>query len=194
MVKPNLKLNESRPPTLPRWDDRATLERFWQYINWLTTYDMFQEAYDLARALPSMIEEVSGFEQNYPEFYQAYQEIIIQAEGVALPLLPEKEILGLMEKNFVFLLGIKDLDLMDKLKAAIMKIGFLDQRDVFKKSLREALSKNEEKLTSQELSINDKKQPPTVANWLRDYNINVGIEPADKVILAQYLTTYQTFF
>ncbi len=64
-----------------------------------------------------------------------------------------------------------------------------DETEEFQKELLTTLLNNEEKLTDDKIEINDEKVEPTVANWLKDYNIFVGEEKITSTVKkAQYFT------
>lgn len=167
----------------------AVLERFKKYIKYLTTFDFIDKAYRLMKVLNLLIGKTANFEKEHSNLYQDYQRIILQASAVALPFLSDDKIKEILEYHLVELLDIDDLDLLDKLKAKMVRILMHEDRDVFKRELRAALTRNKQEITVKNIliDIDKSQQKPTVANWLLDYGDKFGAAPVDQIKISEYL-------
>jgi len=154
-------------------------------------YDQFREAYDLAKTLEQSINKVKGFKEKSYELYRSYQEIIIKLKWIGLPIMTEGMAIDYFQNHFTKIFSIPDYDfdnLWRKLGSILLIIMNFTERDKFKKKLTWALLNNQEKITSRELMINNQRRPPTVGNWLLDYNSNLGTGVVDNLKRVQYFS------
>jgi hypothetical protein len=61
----------------------------------------------------------------------------------------------------------------------------------FKQSLQNALFSNQENLTDKYVILDNRNQPPTVANWLKDFITMQGTNNFNELMLSQYLIRSQ---
>lgn len=149
--------------------------------------DRFREAYDLSKILSSSIDVIKGFKDRNHDLYLEYKDIINELRWVGLPIMTEEGVINMFQFHFTVIFKLPDYDLWEKLRVNLLKIIILDDRDKFKKQLRDALLKNEEKITSQRLIIDDQKKDSTISNWLVDYNRTLGTGGASGLARTEYL-------
>lgn len=149
--------------------------------------DRFREAYDLSKLLSTSLDNIKDFKAKNYNLYIEYQRIINQLSWVGLPIMTEEMVVNMFQHSFTSVFEVPGYDIRSKLKAVLLGIVVLDDRDKFKKQLRDALMKNEEKITSQRLIIDDLKKDPTVSNWLTDYNKILGTGPVEGLARTEYL-------
>ena len=99
----------------------------------------------------------------------------------------EVNILDLFKSHYTIIFRIPNFDIWAKLKHVLLGIIPLDERDKLKKQIREVLLRNQEKLTDKKFVIDNQKKLPTVANWLIDYNKNLGTGEISNLAKTQYL-------
>lgn len=155
--------------------------------------DYVQEANWLVRNFGQAMLKIPKFEENYPTIFKQYQELINKCSFTALPVLPEDEILFLIENHFTTVFEIIKIyefyDLWEKVEAKLVGMLRYEDRDAFKRKLRDALLKNNELITEKNIVVNEKEVEPTIANWLKDYNSSLGVGPVEKLKQAQYLSS-----
>ncbi len=149
--------------------------------------DSFQEGYDLAKSLKLSIDK-DNFKAELPELYKEYYLISIRLAWLGLNIMKEADVRDMFQYHFSKIFRIPDYDIWQKVRTILISIIILSDRDRFKKSLRDALLNNKEKLTFQKLKIGNEEKEPTVGNWLLDYTRNLGGGIADKLKFSQFLT------
>jgi len=154
--------------------DSAEVERV---ANFIIAYDMMKEAYLL-------------YTKNAQQNTKSAKDDALMAKlkWVGLPKLKNDEVVELFSKHFTDIFKIDGYDVWDKLKQNIIFNVLYEERDGFKEKIKKALLKNEEKLTEKKIVINGKEHSATVANWMKDYNVAVGIKPVDLEKQSRYLT------
>jgi len=155
--------------------------------------DEFVEAYRLSSDLLSILRENKDFKQNYFDLYKQYALAIVKLRWVALPLIREEEVINLFQNHFVKSFYVADYNIFYKLRATLLGIVGLDNRDNFKKQLISSLLKNQESISTKKIIINQLTKEPTVSNWLLYYDSEVGNLKTDKLKKAQFLSNNQNF-
>lgn len=158
-----------------------------QIFNEVAYADDFLGAHRLSNELTKYFETDKEFKNEYHELYVKYALVIIKLRWLGLQIVKEERIIDLFQYNFTKIFGIPDFEIWERLKRVLVAIPYLPYRDEVKQKIRTALVKNNEKLTSQKFIINNEIKDATVANWLKDYQLQVGIGVADKLIKSQYL-------
>lgn len=148
----------------------------------------FREAYDLAKELTGAIDRIKNFKESDYELYIKYRDIIIKLRWVGLPIMTENMVERMFKYHFTKIFLIPEYDLWLKLRTVLLGINILDERDIFKKKLRDALLNNQEKITKKRLIINNQEKDSTIANWFYDYNKTLGTGRASTLARTQYLT------
>ncbi len=161
--------------------------RFERYI--LLSNDV-KEAEGFVRLLQPILEDNPDFEREAPEIAERYWTVVVKCKFIALALLSYEEIVDLFEKNFTGLFLMPDYyDLMERLRIKFLAMPLYEDRDAFKKRLREAMFRNKEFITPDTmLKEGETEKPPTVENWLRNYIAAVGIQPVESIKKTEYLT------
>ncbi|MDP3244149.1 MAG: hypothetical protein Q8M83_00640 [bacterium] len=155
-----------------------------------------KEAWEFAKWLKPLFEDASKFPQlnrEDPELADFYQDIFKKCQFIALHLWTPEEIEELFETSITTIFKLPDYFLLwERIRVRLLAIPEYEERDNFKKRLRDALLRNKELLTEESLiKGDDKNNRPTVENWLRDYIVAVGIEPATAIKRSEYLTKNQ---
>jgi len=157
------------------------------YIKHLMTFDLISEANDVRKYLPVLLKQNSNLAKSHPDYYKQYEKIIVLTQFIALSFLSRKAIIDLFETRLADALREPDIILEDKIEAKLLAILF-EERDVFKRELREAMLRNNQPLTSKNIVIDGESQRATVGNWIKDYNKIVGAEIASQIDRVEYLT------
>ncbi len=145
------------------------------------------------RTIEDAISRIPKFEDDYPDISKDYEKILNQCRFVALPIISKNEIIELLDSNFLKVFDLMKLnefyDIWEKIKAKLVTMLQYEDRDVFKKQLREALMRNNEHITSKKIIIGEDNVEPSIGSWIRDYNISLGLKTVDRVKQAQYLSS-----
>lgn len=171
---------------IPDFTQNETLTRFQKYLEYLYNFDMAEEAFTLVNSLPTFLAEIPDFEANHPYLFEEYQKILKSAKILAANFLLPEEIIEIFRANLLVALRQKFPDFWEKIDFKMVTFLMHEDRDKFKEKLRKAMEENQEKIGNFDLEINEKKMPPTVANWLIDYKVNLGEEGADRLKLVDY--------
>lgn len=153
--------------------------------------DKFREAYDLSKYLSSSLDGVKNFKDKNFDLYSEYKDLINKLRWVGLPIMIPDNVVKMFQYHFTVIFKIPEYDIWSKLRTVLLGILVLNERDKFKKQLRDALIKNEEKITGQRLIMNNLKKDATVANWLADYNQTLGTGKINGLARTEYLVNGQ---
>jgi hypothetical protein len=163
------------------------IAEFDQVFNYIVFGDAVGEAKKFATILSEILAKNPELQKNNPSLFAIYNDYLIAAKYVAIFDLEDQEIVQLLVDNFDFVLNHPEYDLERKIAYKIRSINDLEQRDTFKDKIRKALLNCHARLGKVKITVNDLDQEATIANWLKDYYIKVGIEKADSLKINEYL-------
>lgn len=172
---------------MPGRRDMDEISMLNQVFDYIVSADAVGDAKRFMAVISEALAQDPELEKQDLSLFQAYSRYLIAAKYVALFDLDETEIERLLKENFDFVLNNPDYDLNAKIRFKVRSIRDLDERDAFKNKVREAMLKCRARLGGKKLIINGAEHEPTVANWLKDYYIKVGIEKADSLKINEYL-------
>jgi hypothetical protein len=150
------------------------------YMEALITSRNMQYAYQMVVDFNHELEHFK-IDVSHPDVAKQYRVLLARLEWIALPLLPERAMLAMLETRLREALSIDGHDLWRTLETFLVNIDDIQERDVVKKRMRDALYRNVEVLTTSTVRVGEKESRGTVMNWLRFYNREVGTEKLDKV-------------
>lgn len=139
-----------------------------------------KKAFGLSNSLKQVFDENKNELQKTVEVYEFYKRVIIKLKFIALPLLEVEDILNLVENYFTWQLRITDYNFLEKLKSKLIFTNIFAERDKIKEKIKNSLLKNTE-IISKNATIK------TIAGWLKDYNVKLGMEIVDKLKRTEYL-------
>lgn len=121
------------------------------------------------------------------ETVNLYHNLIIETKCVLLHLLTEKEIEEIFESHFLF--GWKlGIDFLNRLAIKIFStIPFLENRNIFLKSLRQVLLKNKEMFGTLQITVEGKTTLPYLSLWLKDWENMYGKNWHSQFQISEYL-------
>lgn len=160
-------------------------EQLKEYIN-SAKEAMISNDVPAARRLASAISEYvkqKGFKRTDQELFARYSAIIAKLKWVALPLLKKEEVFSLFDVSFEEALDMPFLNLKDKLTEAMFGLYELEERDVWKKEIKDIVNRNQATLTKTNLKSGKRG---TVENWVRNYVSAIGLAIADPVKFENY--------
>ena len=178
-IRPKLAYNISRLERIPELVRDVVVPQNllkWGYVLLLGIEDLFHDHPELSK--------------DHQEVYQRLDESVIHLKYLCLFRLKEKEIIDLMQYHFVEVFDMPDYSLWNYLAIKISSIVFFEDQDVFKDRVRRAIITNKQYLTKERPVLNNIEQPPTVANWIRDYTRAAEGE-SNTLSLLEYLQQSQ---
>lgn len=126
---------------------------------------------------------------NTPDMRDEYEKMLAMAQFVCLSAINERDIIALYETKILEALMIENYDAIAKVRGKLLSTPDFSERDVLRRKLREALTRNIERIGAQKITINDGKVEPTIGQWLRKYSGVVGATPVSSVQLNQFLSS-----
>ncbi len=153
--------------------------------------DRFLEAFRLARDLEKALITKKEIKNSNKILYNEYWKIIDMLKWIGVQIVTPEGLRELLEYKFTKIYKIPDLnytELWRKISVVLLGVLILDKRDEVKVNLRKALLDNKEFVTKSDILVNGIVVKPTVGNWLKDYNILLGIAVVEKIKRTQYLT------
>jgi len=177
--------NKQSQVSQPDYTDGKIFDEIKKYISHIITFDLVNEAYNINKSLPSILAKIPDFEKKFSNLKERYDNIVLKASFVAIPLLHEQKIIDVFEKNFKEVLDIPDIIIEDKIEAKLVSM-LHEQRDGLKEKIRGAMERNTQKISEKNVNTGGQIKEPTIGNWVRDYVSHVGIKPADSVEKQQY--------
>ncbi|MBI2415220.1 MAG: hypothetical protein HYV33_00990 [Candidatus Kerfeldbacteria bacterium] len=124
-----------------------------------------------------------SFRVDFPEQAKEIDRRLIESRWVALPVLENPMVLDLFQQHLTELMTLQehyDLDnegdltvfefiITERLREKLVDIRIFEERDAFKKQLVEALSNNDEVITSAKFFRGLRETRPTTRHWLAEY-------------------------
>jgi hypothetical protein len=156
-------------------------------VNNIILSDSIEDAKKLYYVLKRVFDNNPDFEEIDKELYKLYYYFFISLKFVIIFDLEEDEIVNLISNKFGFVLRHPDYDLDTKLRYKIKSMYGAEARDSFKKRIRQALLECKTHLGKEKIIINNQYHEATIANWLKDYYVKVGIKKVDAIVLNEYL-------
>jgi len=169
-----LNLNDSKILEAVKWHAERT-----------ALFDLFGRAHQIVLKLPKFLLETPA---ERPDDQLEYQNVLVRAKFIALPLLREADIIDLLQSSFALAFELPNYDIWAKLKNKLISMPVFEERDVLRKKIREALLANDQVLTKENLVLDGKSVKGTVKNWLTDYHRTAGgAGEISALQLSQYL-------
>lgn len=86
-----------------------------------------------------------------------------------------------------FLFEISDLEMLEEFNQKTLV--FMDEDSLAQNDFFKSLMSNQELISRNPIIIENKKEDPTIANWLKDFIKEKGSDFFDELVLAEYLAT-----
>jgi len=154
---------------------------FTKALDNIVLYDEADKALELSGILEKALDDNATLLQTRPDLINFYKDSLTKLKLICLPAQPDKEVLDLFKKNFILMLSWPDYDLLGKLKAKLINIDIVSERDKFKEDLKKITLENSEIITSS-------SPLKTIKDWLKDYLLKTGLDNQDSLKKAQYLS------
>ena len=128
-----------------------------------------KEGYRLLRGIELLFHEHTEFSRLHSELFQELNHALVLLKFFCLNRLNEKELLDLIQNHFVDLFEIQGYDLENKFKQKLLTMLYFIDQDELKEKVKRVLLLNKQHITKGRPVFHAIEQPPTVANWLKDF-------------------------
>ena len=176
----------TNPTTQQELNDPKLITKLDQAFQHIISADDVGEAKRFLEILEEIFSLNPDFKKHNPDLYELYHRYFVAAQFVTLYELPEKRVLQLLQEEMSFVLEHPDYDLGRKVGYFIRGILNLEHRDEFKNKIREILLGNKATFGDKRIVISGQNVEPTIANWLKDYYIQVGMDKVDPLKVNEY--------
>ncbi len=142
-----------------------------------------RDAFILSRRLKEKIAED-------PSLREIYKEIVPQLDFIAIGYLNKEEIVKLIKDHFGILLNFPfdSLRPFDLIRHKFSQLPFIEH-ELLRVEISKALKENENVITKNPIILEKRGEvPPTVKNWLIDYDIRLEGKPDRAMARTEYLT------
>lgn len=169
-------------------ENNYTIQEIKRAVSEFSEYDNARGAYEYYKGLKDFMEK-TNLRQADPKLYSNYYEYLVRLKFIALNFFDDwREINELLKNHFEAAYKIKYYDLWNKIKINLLTIPDLDKRDKIKDELKKILLDCDRAVIDNNKYKENKDLPTTVAEWLKDYIVNLGIDKIDNLKRVQYLT------
>lgn len=167
--------------------EQLSQEKFKKIAEEVILTEDISRARNLIVKLENLLKERPDLSVSQPQLYQYLQDILIKLKFVALPTLSDQKVFELIREHLLEAL-IAEINIERILEINLRSIP-ITFRGEFKREVRQSLKENQQKLGSQSLIIEGKPtpQPPTLKNWLLDYDRQMDIRKHSELEREQYL-------
>jgi|GEM_PF-1248709 len=156
----------------------------------ILVHDLIGSAQQMISVIEGLMARFPDLKKNAPEAFPIYLNSLQKAKFVCLFDLNEKEILSLLKEKFDIPLAHLDVyDLQRKLSFKLQSIPDLSARDEFKEKIKENFLACQLRLSDNKIKTGNSLEEPTVANWIKNYYTQVGLDSADSFEQSEYLST-----
>ena len=160
------------------------------FLKNVVKFEYVEEAFALFKNYQEFLATNPDFSNTDPDLFKMYSELMVLAKFVAIPMLGDEEIINLFKDHAVEVINIPDrLSLWKKLRAKLVAVGELSDRDVLKEKIKEALEQNNQNFLVDSIKIGGELLPASVSNWLKNVNVEVGRQKADPFKFNEYIVS-----
>lgn len=164
-----------------------TIKEAERRIDIFSEYNASKEAYLYYKELKEYV-AANHLKETNPDLHEQYYKLLVKLKFLSLNFFDDWEnIKNLLKSHFELIYELKDYNLWDKIKIQLQTIPSLDDRDRIKEELKKVLLNCGRYIIDKNKYEKYNNFPFSVADWLRDYNINLGAKEVDNLQRTQYL-------
>ncbi len=155
-------------------------------VNDFIKFNYAKEAYQYYKVLKLYIK--NNNKNINPDSINKYKKLLVKLKFLSLNFFDDwNEINDLLKNHFEIIYDIDYYDIWEKLKINLAVIYDLDERDKIKKQLKNTLLNCDRNILQRKKYDKFINFPLSVQDWLKDYNVNLGIKEVDNLKRTQYL-------
>jgi len=174
-----------------KWNfsDKETREKIKQEIAQGFFYhpDELKKWHKIRKGLEEFLKKKINLKETDFPVYEECVDLLNKAKWFSSSLLPSDEFVNLFRQGLSYILSEKTYPLKKSISLFLIDIPLLSSRDEYKTKIREAMFLNEEKITSEKIIVNNKSLEPTIGNWLKFYDMEVGAGAVEKLKTLEIL-------
>ncbi len=174
-----------------KWNfsDKETREKIKQEIAQGFFYhpDELKKWHKIRKGLEEFLKKKINLKETDFPVYEECIDLLNKAKWFSSSLLPSDEFVNLFRQGLSYVLSEKTYPLKKSISLFLIDIPLLSSRDEYKTKIREAMFLNEEKITSEKIIVNNKSLEPTIGNWLKFYDMEVGAGAVEKLKTLEIL-------
>jgi hypothetical protein len=164
------------------------IEEVEKKIEILEDYNDYKAAFNFYSELKNFLNE-SDLKFSEPSLYKRFYNSLMKLKFIALNYFDDWEDIGNLLANYLNqALELKNLDLWNKIETNLIAIRSLEERDEIKKELIKRLTESKETIIEKRDYLDKINLPSTTADWIKDFNINLGIQNTSAFDKTKYLT------
>ncbi|PIS04943.1 MAG: hypothetical protein COT81_03650 [Candidatus Buchananbacteria bacterium CG10_big_fil_rev_8_21_14_0_10_42_9] len=172
-------------------NNQETLERYEVIFNEeVLRFDEVESAKKFIRDFNKILSNQKLSKQISPGLLPRYEDLLAKYQFVSLSALPQETVLELLRTKLTIALDFGELfDLERKINGRMVSILVYEDRDVFKRQIRQAIQNNEELITI-DLGPDGKQR---INDWVNDYLNKVGADPVGNLRMNEYFSNDSDF-
>ena len=149
--------------------------------------DLYKKWRKVKIELEKFLKEKYNLKDEHLTIYQDCLDLLDKCKWFSWIYLSAQEIINLFSHGFNFALSDKTYPLEQNLSLFLLEVPILSVRDEYKSKIRSKLLDNQEEITHERIISDKQKIVPTVANWLKYYNQQLGTKDVRGVDVAAFL-------
>jgi len=149
--------------------------------------DLYKKWRKVKIGLENFLKQQHNLKEKHLIVYQDCLDLLNKSKWFSWIYLSTQETIALFGPGFNFVLSDKTYPLEQNLSLFLLEVPILSVRDEYKSKIRNKLLDNQEEITSERIISKNQRIIPTVANWLRYYNQQLGTEEVKGVNMAAFL-------
>jgi len=169
-------------------EKKITIEELKSQIKSYDEYDDFKGAYGAYKELKKYLDE-SDLRFSNPESFKQFFNLLTKLKFLSLNYFDNWEEIGdLISKHLDKVFELEHFDLWNKIETNLLSTDDMDERDEIKKGLIKKLSESDKVIINKIGYPQKSNLPLTIADWIKDININVGYKNTSSFEKTKYLT------
>lgn len=165
-----------------------SIEEIEKKIKFFNEFGDAKGAYFYRKDLENFIEK-ENFKEINPPLYRQYAHESIKLKFLSLNFIDDwDEMMEFIKNNFNVIYEIENYNLWEKIKVNLSAISNGDVLNEIKEKFKKSLLECPQIIINKKRYVNYQNIPFSVADWLKDYNKNLGISKIDSLKRSQYLT------
>jgi len=146
-------------------------------------YNELNGAFRLYQELEKFLATIKTSDPDFP----AYQNLLKKLKVFTINFFEEDDYFNLIKNDLEIIFEIPDYDFWEKIKLLLIMEYDFNQRDALKEKFKRALFDCKRPLINSN-NYQNQDLPLTVADWLKDFIVNLGVEKIDSIKKQEYLT------